>query len=154
MKRLFNVETVIIGGGPTLNSLFFERDLFDEVNIILFPCSGSGDNNVGIFGKGKFKEFDLIGFKKYEGGRSLVKINCEKDSEFYLSAFYKNKNHEVKNEKLANFIFKYFSSVNNKRAEYSPKSNKIDYSFNDGTLKLKFDPLYKDNNFIYSEEKI
>lgn len=86
--------------------------------------------------------------KKYEGGRSLVKINCEKDSAFYLSVFYKNGNHEVKNEKLANFIFKYFSSVNNKRAEYSPKSNKIDYSFNDGTLKLKFDPLYKDNNFI------
>ena len=73
MKRLFNVETVIIGGGPTLNSLFFERDLFDEVNIILFPCSGSGDNNVGIFGKGKFKEFDLIGFKKYEGGSILLK---------------------------------------------------------------------------------
>ena len=85
--------------------------------------------------------------KKYEGGRSLVKINCEKDSEFYLSVFYNNKNHEVKNEKLANYIFKYSSSVD-KRADYSPKSNKIDYSYNDGTLKIKFDPLNKDNNFI------
>ena len=85
--------------------------------------------------------------QKYEGGRSLVKINCETESEFYLSVFYNNKNHEVKNEKLANFIFKYYSSTN-QNANYSPKSNVIDFSYNDGTLKIKFDPLLKDNNFI------
>ena len=73
MKKLFNVDTVILGGGPTINGLFYDRDLVDEVNILLFPCSGSGDDNVGIFGKGKFVEFDLIGFKKFEGGSVLLK---------------------------------------------------------------------------------
>jgi len=86
--------------------------------------------------------------QKYEGGRSLVKINCETDSEFYLSVFYNNKNHEVKNEKLSNFIFKYYSSTSDKNAKYSPKSNKIDYSYDNGNLKIKFDPLLKDNKFI------
>jgi len=73
MKKLLNVDTVILGGGPTINGLFYDRDLVDEVNILLFPCSGSGDDSVGIFGKGKFVEFDLIGFKKFEGGSVLLK---------------------------------------------------------------------------------
>lgn len=73
MKELYNVDTVILGGGPTINGLFYDRDLVDEVNIVLFPCSGSGDDNIGIFGKGKFVEFDLIGLKKFEGGSVLLK---------------------------------------------------------------------------------
>ena len=63
MKKIFNVETVILRGGPTVNGLFYERDLVDEVNLVIFPCSGSGDDSVGIFGKRKFIEFDLIGLK-------------------------------------------------------------------------------------------
>ena len=73
MKKIFNVDAVILGGGPTINGLFYDRDLVDEVNILLFPCSGSGDDSIGIFGKGKFVEFDLIGFKKFEGGSVLLK---------------------------------------------------------------------------------
>ena len=73
MKQKYNVESVILGGGPTINGLFYDRDLVDEVNIVIFPCSGSGDDNVGIFGKGKFIEFDLIGFKKFDGGSILLK---------------------------------------------------------------------------------
>jgi hypothetical protein len=86
--------------------------------------------------------------KKYEGGRSIIKINCEKNNEFYLSVFYNNKNHEVKNEKLANFIFKYYSTSNDNKNNYSPKSNKIDFDYSDKTLKLKFDPINKNDNFV------
>ena len=73
MKTIFKADQVILGGGPTINGIFYEKDLVDEVNIVLFPCSGSGDDNIGIFGKGKFVEFDLIGFKKFEGGSVLLK---------------------------------------------------------------------------------
>ena len=73
MKKIYNVDAVILGGGPTINGLFYDRDLVDEVNIVLFPCSGSGDDSIGIFGKGKFVEYDLIGFKKFEGGSILLK---------------------------------------------------------------------------------
>ena len=73
MKKIYNVDAVILGGGPTINGLFYERDLVDEVNILLFPCSGSGDDSIGIFGKGKFVEFDLIGLKKFAGGCVLLK---------------------------------------------------------------------------------
>ena len=72
-SRKTNVETLILGGGPTINELFFCRDLVDEVNIVLFPCSGSGEDSTGILGKGKFVEFDLIEFKKFEGGSILLK---------------------------------------------------------------------------------
>ena len=73
MKTIFKADQVILGGGPTINGIFYEKDLVDEVNIVLFTCSGSGDDNIGIFGKGKFVEFDLIGFKKFEGGSVLLK---------------------------------------------------------------------------------
>jgi ribA/ribD-fused uncharacterized protein len=72
MKKIFNVNKVILGGGPTINGIFYGKDLVDQVNIVLFPCSGSGNDNIGIFGKGKFVEFDLIGFKKFEGGSLLL----------------------------------------------------------------------------------
>ena len=73
MKTLFGVKTVILGGGPTINSIFYNKNLFDEVNILLFPCSGSGDDNIGILGKGKFVEFDLLDVKKFESGSVLLK---------------------------------------------------------------------------------
>ena len=73
MKTLFGVKTVILGGGPTINGIFYNKNLFDEVNILLFPCSGSGDDNIGILGKGKFVEFDLLDVKKFESGSVLLK---------------------------------------------------------------------------------
>ena len=73
MKSIFKINKVILGGGPTINGIFYDKDLVDEVNIVLFPCSGSGDDNIGIFGKGKFVEFDLIDVKKFEGGSVLLK---------------------------------------------------------------------------------
>ena len=73
MKTVFKAKQVILGGGPTINGIFYGKDLVDEVNIVLFPCSGSGDDNIGIFGKGKFVEFDLIDLKKFEGGSVLLK---------------------------------------------------------------------------------
>ena len=73
MKSKFKINKVILGGGPTINGIFYDKDLVDEVNIVLFPCSGSGDDNIGIFGKGKFVEFDLIDVKKFEGGSVLLK---------------------------------------------------------------------------------
>ena len=73
MKKIFKINTVILGGGPTINGIFYEKDLVDEVNIVIFPCSGSGDENIGILGKGKFVEFDLLDLKKFEGGSILLK---------------------------------------------------------------------------------
>ena len=73
IKKIFKINSVILGGGPTINGIFYEKDLVDQVNIVLFPCSGSGDNNIGILGKGKFVEFDLIDVKKFEGGSILLK---------------------------------------------------------------------------------
>ena len=73
MKTLFGVKTVILGGGPTINDIFYNKNLFDEVNILLFPCSGSGDDSIGILGKGKFVEFDLLDVKKFESGSVLLK---------------------------------------------------------------------------------
>ena len=73
MKTLFKVETVILGGGPTINEQFYQRDLFDEVNLLLMPCSGSGEDRTGIFGNGKFVEFDLVDVKRIEGGNLFLK---------------------------------------------------------------------------------
>ena len=74
MKKLFNVNTVILGGGPTINGIFFEKNLCDEVYIVLIPCTGDNDCDKGIFGNGgKFVEFHLIDFKKFEGGSVLLK---------------------------------------------------------------------------------
>lgn len=46
--------------------------MVDEVNVQLLPCSGSEKDSVGIFGKGNIEEYDLIGFKKTEGGSILL----------------------------------------------------------------------------------
>ena len=73
MKKIFNIKNVILGGGPTINGIFYDKDLVDEVNILLFPCSGSGDDNIGILGKGKFVEFSLLNVKKFDGGSVLLK---------------------------------------------------------------------------------
>lgn len=37
------------------------------------PCSVSGEDSIGIFGKGKFVEFDLIDVKKIVGGNLFLK---------------------------------------------------------------------------------
>ena len=74
MKNLFNVNTVILGGGPTINGIFFEKNLCDEVNLFIIPCSGDNECDQGIFGKGgKFVEFDLIDIKKFDKGIVLLK---------------------------------------------------------------------------------
>jgi len=73
MKKIFKVNSAILGGGPTINGIFYDKDLVDEVNILLFPCSGSGDDNIGILGKGKFVEFSLLDVKKFDGGSVLLK---------------------------------------------------------------------------------
>ncbi len=73
MKKLLNVNCVILGGGPTINGLFFERDLVDEVNLVICNCTGDNENE-GIFGnKTKFVEFDLLDVKQFEGGSVLLK---------------------------------------------------------------------------------
>ena len=73
MKKLLNVNCAILGGGPTINGLFYERDLVDEVNLVLCNCTGDNENE-GIFGyKTKFVEFDLLDVKKFEGGSVLLK---------------------------------------------------------------------------------
>jgi hypothetical protein len=73
MKKIFKVNSAILGGGPTINGIFYDKNLVNEVNIVLFPCSGSGDDNIGILGKGKFVEFDLFDLKKFDGGSVLLK---------------------------------------------------------------------------------
>ena len=37
------------------------------------PCSGSGEDRTGIFGNGKFVEFDLVDVKRIEGGNLFLK---------------------------------------------------------------------------------
>ena len=72
MRKIFKVDTAILRGGPTINGVFRNWGLVDEVNVQLLPCSGSEKDSVGIFGKGNFEEYDLIGFKKTEGGSILL----------------------------------------------------------------------------------
>jgi hypothetical protein len=130
---------------------YFKKDEFED-KFIFVEFATNGEINWAINEKSDSVNFFNNGTNfienKYEGGRSIVKINCEENSEFYLSVFYNNKNHEVKNEKLANFIFKYFSTSSYEKQNYSPKSNEIDFEYNENILKLKFDPINKDNNFV------
>lgn len=72
MRKIFKVDTAILRGGPTINGVFRSWGLVDEVNVQLLPCSGSEKDSVGIFGKGKIEEYDLIGLKKTEGGSILL----------------------------------------------------------------------------------
>ena len=80
MRKIFKVDTAILRGGPTINAVFRNWCLIDEVNVQLLPCSGLEEDSVGIFGKkksenfrgGAFKEYDLIGLKKTEGGSILL----------------------------------------------------------------------------------
>ena len=72
MRKIFKVDTAILRGGPTINGVFRNWGLVDEVNVQLLPCSGSEKDSVGIFGKGNIEEYDLIGFKKTEGGSILL----------------------------------------------------------------------------------
>ena len=144
-----------------MNKYLIKKDEFED-KIINLEFSTNGDVTFTINPYSNkdndnelYKNNTRLTSSKYVGGKVIAEFSCSTEEKstsnedgFILSVFPTNKNHEVKEVKLSNYIFKYVSSIN-PLPDYSIKSNKIDFELDkDNTLHLYVPPLLKGNNFI------
>lgn len=52
LRRDYNVETMVLGGGATLNAAFFAAGLVDEISLVIAPGIGPGGDRLGLIGPG------------------------------------------------------------------------------------------------------
>lgn len=50
LKRDYGIETMVLGGGATLNAAFFATDLVDEISLVIAPGVNGGRNMLGFAG--------------------------------------------------------------------------------------------------------
>ena len=62
LKKLFNIDKMLLQGGPKLDGGFINDDLIDGISIIISPCTSVGGDT--LFNPSKYKEIKLIEFKE------------------------------------------------------------------------------------------
>ena len=62
LKKLFNINKMLLQGGPKLDGAFIKDDLVDGISIIISPCTSVGGDT--LFNPSIYKEFKLVEFKE------------------------------------------------------------------------------------------
>ena len=72
LKKLFNINVLILEGGSLLNESFLNEDLIDEINLFIVPLTGGKDSK-SLFNNGDVKNFKLNKTSLFDGG--VVNLN-------------------------------------------------------------------------------
>ena len=62
LKKLFNINKMLLQGGPKLDGAFIKDDLIDGISIVISPCTSVGGET--LFNPSIYKEFKLVEFKE------------------------------------------------------------------------------------------
>lgn len=72
LKNIIGVEKLLLEGGSILNGAFAEKDVIDEINLVVAPVVASTEDKP-LFAKSIVSNFVLNGLKQYDGG--AVRLN-------------------------------------------------------------------------------
>ena len=50
LKAEFGIDTMVLGGGSTLNGVFFRDDLVDKISLVVVPCVDGRQSGLSLFG--------------------------------------------------------------------------------------------------------
>lgn len=51
LKSLFEIETLMLGGGVILNKSFIHVGMCDEINVVIAPCADGSTKTTALFSK-------------------------------------------------------------------------------------------------------
>jgi hypothetical protein len=142
-----------------LNKYLIKKDEFEDKYInLLFSTNGDVTFTINPYSnkdneKELYKNNTKFVSSKYIGGKVIVEFSCtsnenENENGFIFTVFSTNKNYEVKEPKLSNYLFKYISSTKT-FPKYTIKDYDIDVEYDkEKTLHLYIPPLLKENEFV------
>ena len=72
LKKIFEINVLVLEGGSLLNESFLNEDLIDEINLFIVPLTGGKDSK-SLFNNGDVRQFKLNKTTLFEGG--VVNLN-------------------------------------------------------------------------------
>ncbi len=65
LKRLFNIDTLLLEGGSIINGAFLKEDLVDELSLVYVPLLGETDDK-SLFYDSKITNFELVSIESID----------------------------------------------------------------------------------------
>ena len=61
LHSLFGIKKLLLEGGGLTNTLFFEKNLIDEISLVMIPTVDASDDGIDLFSKkaGECVDFSL-----------------------------------------------------------------------------------------------